>query len=140
MIIILIVNSFLSAGQEIYENDHANGIPLPSSRAGQNETMSSCVARLSWAWVGGQDSKQKKCTALAGLKQRGRCERYDWSIPFGGAHFTIGGIQSSSCHSSFQKCGSSRRNGFVCRTPSIDNDNHSHSQQFFFIVVDETDL
>ena len=119
MIIILIVNSFLSARREIYKNDHANGIRLPSSRAWQNETMSCCVARLSWAWVGGQDSKQKKCTALAGLKQRGRCERYDWSIPFGGAHFTNGGIQSSLRRGSFQECGSSRRNGFRCRTPLL---------------------
>ena len=66
MIIILIVNSFLSAGQKIYENDHANGVPLPSSRAGQNETMSWCVARLSWAWVGGRTVNKKNAPPSPG--------------------------------------------------------------------------
>ena len=83
---------------------------------------------------------KKNAPSSPGSNSEDGANEYDWSIPFGGAHFTIGGIQSSSCHGSFQKCGSSRRNAFVCRTPSIDNDNHSHSQQFFFIVVDETDL
>ena len=91
--------------------------------------------------AGGIDGFRQKKNAppSPGSNSEDGANEYDWSIPFGGAHFTIGGIQSSSCRDSFQKCGSSRRNGYLPDT-SIDNDNHSHSQQFFFIVVDEIDL
>jgi len=85
------------------------------------------------------DEDKKNAPPSPGSNSEDGANEYDWSIPFGGAHFTIGGIQSSSCRDSFQKCGSSRRNGCLPDTP-IDNDNHSHSQQFFFIVVDEIDL
>ena len=80
------------------------------------------------------DGDKKNAPSSPGSNSEDGANDYDWSIPFGGAHFTIGGIQSSSCHDSFQKCGSSRRTGYLPDTP-IDNDNHCLSLSLIVHIV-----